>query len=48
MTGKIKKQTKTKLSEAGSKLRNPHTPERKESGYAKTLSAGRKKKPKTK
>lgn len=43
-----KKPTKKQLSDAGKKLRNPHTPEKKESGYAKTLAAGRKNKPKAK
>ncbi len=40
----MKKPTKKQLSEAGRKLRNPHTPEKKESKYAKILAAGRKRK----
>lgn len=35
MTGKI---SKAQASKAGKGLRNPHTPEKKESGYAKTLA----------
>lgn len=40
----MKKPTKAQLSEAGRKLQNPHTPEKKERMYAKILVAGRKKK----
>ncbi len=36
------KPTKTQLSEAGRKLQNPHTPEKKESYYARILQRGRK------
>lgn len=43
-----KKPTKKQLSDAGKKLRNPHTPEKKEPGYAKILAAGRNKKSKAK
>jgi hypothetical protein len=38
----MKKPTKKQLSIAGSKLRNPHTPERKESYYARRLRSDRK------
>jgi hypothetical protein len=40
----MKKPTKKQLSEAGRKLSNPHTPEKKERKYAKILSRGRKQK----
>ncbi len=38
----MKKPTKKQLSLAGSKLRNPHTPEAKESYYARILQRGKK------
>jgi len=44
MKRKNKRPTKAKLSEAGRKLRNPHTPEKKEPKYAKILAAGKKRK----
>jgi len=37
-----KKPTKKQLSDAGKALRNPRTPEKKESSAAKTLRRGRK------
>jgi hypothetical protein len=37
-----KKPTKKQLSDAGKALRNPRTPEKKESQAAKTLRRGRK------
>lgn len=36
----MKKPTKEQLSEAGRKLQNPHTPEKKESYYARVLQRG--------
>jgi hypothetical protein len=39
-----KKPTKKQLSGAGKALRNPRTPEKKETQAAKTLAAGRKRK----
>ncbi|MGA2666479.1 MAG: hypothetical protein ABSE91_00105 [Patescibacteria group bacterium] len=45
---KNKKPTKAQLSKAGKGLQNPHTPEKKEPGYARTLVTGRRKKPKKK
>ena len=38
----MNKPTKKQLSDAGRKLQNPHTPEKKESEAARTLAAGRK------
>jgi hypothetical protein len=38
----MNKPTKQQLSVAGKKLRNPRTPEKEESKYAKILARGRK------
>ena len=37
----VAKPTKAQLTKAGKGLRNPHTPEKKESGYARTLAKAR-------
>ena len=42
MSGASKKPTKKDLSKAGRDLRNPRTPEKKETEAAKTLRRGRK------
>jgi hypothetical protein len=39
----VRRPTRKQLSEAGRKLQNPHTPEKKESYYAGILARGRKK-----
>jgi len=41
-----KRPSKKQLSDAGRRLQNPRTPEKEETRAAKTLAAGRRRKPK--